>query len=220
MMALKVIIAITVLSLSIFVAYQLVDRFDPDTVKGKNVIITGSSTGIGEQLAYQYARLGANILITARRERQLKQVVEKCKEIGRKNGKYHFISLDMLDEGAPLKLINHAEKTLGSIDYVILNHALPYHLGEWLGSDDNFTALEKTFMANFNSYVRIASHTTRLLEESRGSLIVMSSTAGKMPMPYIAPYSASKHALQVIYLLKWVDWKRFYLLLHNSCYLS
>ena len=45
-----------------------------DSVKGKNVIITGASTGIGEELAYQYSRLGANIVITARREQRLKEV--------------------------------------------------------------------------------------------------------------------------------------------------
>ena len=45
-----------------------------ESVKGKNVVITGASTGIGEQLAYQYARLGANIVITARREQRLKEV--------------------------------------------------------------------------------------------------------------------------------------------------
>ena len=45
-----------------------------ESVTGKNVVITGASTGIGEQLAYQYARLGANVVITARREQRLKEV--------------------------------------------------------------------------------------------------------------------------------------------------
>ena len=49
--------------------------FVVESVKGKNVIITGASTGIGEQLAYHYARLGANVVITARREQRLKEVV-------------------------------------------------------------------------------------------------------------------------------------------------
>ena len=48
----------------------------PESIKGKNVVITGASTGIGEQLAYQYARLGANIVITARREQRLKEVLQ------------------------------------------------------------------------------------------------------------------------------------------------
>ena len=45
-----------------------------DSLKGKRVFITGASTGIGEQLAYHYARLGASVVVTARRESRLKEV--------------------------------------------------------------------------------------------------------------------------------------------------
>ena len=45
-----------------------------ESVAGKRVVITGASAGIGEQLAYHYARLGAKILVTSRRESALKQV--------------------------------------------------------------------------------------------------------------------------------------------------
>jgi len=44
------------------------------TLNGKNVVITGGSAGIGEQLAYHYARMGARILITARTETNVKKV--------------------------------------------------------------------------------------------------------------------------------------------------
>ena len=195
-MALKL-ITITVLCLSIFVAYQLMDQFDPDTIKGKNVIITGASTGIGEQMAYHYARLGANIVITARREKHLQQVIEKCRQIGKKDGKYEFIALDMLDKEAPSKLVNYAENVLGGIDYVVLNHVMLYHIYEWLGTEQNITTLERTFTVNFNSYVGIASHSMPHLELSKGSIIVMSSITGKVPFGLVAPYVATKHALQV-----------------------
>ncbi len=195
-MALKA-IGIAILCLSIFIAYQLVDQFDPESVNGKTVIITGASSGIGEQLAYHYARLGANILITARREQQLQIVIEKCKEMGNKNGKYYYVSLDMMDQEAPLKLIEYAENVFDRIDYVVLNHILSYHIGKWLGTNENFTALERTFTVNFNAYVSIASNAMRNLELSNGSLIVVSSIAGKFPIPDWAPYVASKYALQV-----------------------
>ena len=45
-------------------------------LRGKRVVVTGSSTGIGEQIAYHYARLGASVLVTARREAALKQVTQ------------------------------------------------------------------------------------------------------------------------------------------------
>jgi len=47
-----------------------------DQLKGKNVVITGASEGIGEQIAYLYARLGARILITSRTEANLKKVCQ------------------------------------------------------------------------------------------------------------------------------------------------
>ena len=47
-------------------------------VNGKNVLITGASSGIGEDMAYVYAKNGANVFITARRENLLKQVLKVC----------------------------------------------------------------------------------------------------------------------------------------------
>ena len=48
-----------------------------ENVRGKNVVITGASTGLGEQLAYHYARLGANIVISSN-EQRLEQVHLSC----------------------------------------------------------------------------------------------------------------------------------------------
>ena len=68
-----------------------------ESIRGKRVLVTGASTGIGEQLAYHYARLGARLVITARREHVLKEVVKRCREVGSKDGDYHFIAADMSD---------------------------------------------------------------------------------------------------------------------------
>jgi corticosteroid 11-beta-dehydrogenase isozyme 1 len=47
-------------------------------LKGKSVLITGASAGIGEQMAYHYAKMGANVLVTARREKKLQEVNRLC----------------------------------------------------------------------------------------------------------------------------------------------
>lgn len=47
-----------------------------ESLKGARVLVTGASTGIGEQIAYHYARFGAQVVITARREKVLQQVSE------------------------------------------------------------------------------------------------------------------------------------------------
>lgn len=48
--------------------------WSPEMLKGKRVIVTGASTGIGEQMAYHLARMGAHVLVTARTEAKLQQV--------------------------------------------------------------------------------------------------------------------------------------------------
>ena len=48
------------------------------------MVITGASTGIGEEIAYRYARLGANVVIAARREQRLKEVTVNNKYSGKK----------------------------------------------------------------------------------------------------------------------------------------
>ncbi|ETE66575.1 hypothetical protein L345_07643, partial [Ophiophagus hannah] len=49
------------------------EEFKPEMLKGKRVIVTGASTGIGEQIAYHLARMGSHLLITARTEGLLQQ---------------------------------------------------------------------------------------------------------------------------------------------------
>lgn len=50
----------------------------PEMLKGKRVIVTGASTGIGEQMAYHLAHMGSHILVTARTEAKLQKVNVKC----------------------------------------------------------------------------------------------------------------------------------------------
>ena len=62
-----------------------------ENVKGKNVVITGASTGIGEELAYQYARLGANIVITSNEERLTQVLLRVLLEVtGCQSATFYF----------------------------------------------------------------------------------------------------------------------------------
>ena len=72
-----------------------------------------------------------------------------------------------------------AVRLLGGIDVLVLNHIMPFPLGEWLGSHDNLTQFSKIMDINFRAYVHLASHAQRHLEASRGSIVVVSSYAGE-----------------------------------------
>ena len=58
------------------------------TFRGKNVVICGGSTGIGEQIAYRFCEQGANVLVVARRELALRRVVENCTRLGAASATY------------------------------------------------------------------------------------------------------------------------------------
>lgn len=68
---------------------------------------------------------------------------------------------------------------MGSVDHLVLNHIVVTSMGEWIGSEENLTMLHKTMDVNFLSYVHIASRALRLLEDTRGSIVVVSSVAGR-----------------------------------------
>lgn len=83
--------------LAVLIAWYMKENFDPETVRGKKVIICGASTGIGEELAYQYAKLGAQLLLVARREEALKKVVARCGELGAQSANYVVVDLSTLE---------------------------------------------------------------------------------------------------------------------------
>ncbi|XP_071826184.1 hydroxysteroid 11-beta-dehydrogenase 1-like protein isoform X2 [Apostichopus japonicus] len=166
------------------------DTFDPDTIKGKRVVITGSSTGIGEQLAYEYSKLGARVLITARREKVLQEVVSKCKELGATEAFY--IPLDMSNKSDTEKLIQEAETRFGGLDHLIMNHIASNYLQLWNGDWDRY---QQVMDVNLKAYVSLATSATPLLNKSKGSIAVLSSVAGKIGVPFSALYSCSKFAL-------------------------
>ena len=82
---------------AVLIAWYLKENFDPESVRGKKVVICGASTGIGEELAYQYAKLGAKLLLVARREEALKKVIARCEELGAQNANYVVADLSSLE---------------------------------------------------------------------------------------------------------------------------
>ncbi|XP_013411644.1 hydroxysteroid 11-beta-dehydrogenase 1-like protein [Lingula anatina] len=184
--------AVLVVLLASYVAYCLIDTFDPETVRGKTVLVTGSSSGIGEQLAYHYARLGANVVVTGRRENLLKKVVARCNELsGKQVHKYVVADMNRMDE-----VEKFTESTFnGKLDVLMLNHGYNELLELWTGHQDNLTMHERVMNTNFMSHVFLASRLMPLLEKSSGRIGVTSSILGVIPMPFVASYSSSKHAL-------------------------
>ena len=90
-----------------------------ETFRGKNVVICGGSSGIGEQIAYRFCEQGANVLVVARREWALKKVVENCSRLGAASAGY--MTADLQGGGNDNRLLL---KVSG-----INNFTMIFHLG-------------------------------------------------------------------------------------------
>ncbi|GAB6023699.1 hypothetical protein CHUAL_008460 [Chamberlinius hualienensis] len=169
-------------------------NFNPEeALKGKNVVVTGASSGIGEQLAYQYAKAKANILLTARREKELNKVAEKCRKLGAT--KVEIVMADMSEVADRDRLLKETEKHFGkNLDYLILNHAI-FPMRFWTGGKDNMTFLQKSFQINFESYVDLATRSLSSLQKNEGHIGIVSAGCAKFSCPRLSTYAASKAAL-------------------------
>ncbi|XP_010965053.1 hydroxysteroid 11-beta-dehydrogenase 1-like protein isoform X3 [Camelus ferus] len=175
---------------ALFFAYYWDDNFNPASLQGARVLLTGASAGVGEELAYHYARLGSHLVLTAPTEALLQKVVGNCRKLGAP--KVFYIAADMAFPEVPERVVRFALDKLGGLDYLVLNH---------LGAAPAGTRARRAqatrwlMQVNFLSYVQLTSLALPSLTDSKGSLVVVSSLLGRVPTSFSSPYSAAKFAL-------------------------
>lgn len=164
-------------------------------VKGKRVLVTGSSTGIGEQIAYTFSKMGAHVMLTARRAKQLQEVAEKCLQLGA--GSAHYVVSDMGNLTSAQNVAQEAIKKLGGLDYLVLNHV--GGSGSFGSFKGDMEAVLSSNNVNFLSYIQLTTTALKALLESQGSIVVMSSMSGRIGAPFTTSYCAAKFALEGFY---------------------
>ena len=157
---------------------------------GKTVWITGASSGIGEHVAYQYDKEGANLILSARSESKLEAVKNNCSS---GQGEKFVLPFDV---GLVDEIDDITQKALaltGQID-VLINNAGISQRGRV--EDGNLAIDRKIFEVNFFGNIQLTrSLLPHMLERSSGNLVIISSLAGKMSTPFRSAYAGSKHAL-------------------------
>ncbi|XP_072002369.1 hydroxysteroid 11-beta-dehydrogenase 1-like protein A [Engystomops pustulosus] len=175
--------------------FYFTETISPEMVKGKRVLVTGSSTGIGEQIAYKFAELGAHVMLTARREKQLQEVAKKCLNFGAASANY-MVS-DMGNLTSAQIVAEEGIKKLGGLDYLVLNHV--GGSGSFGSFQGDMEAVLSSNNVNFLSYIQMTSTALKALRESQGSIVVMSSLSGRIGAPFTTSYCAAKFALEGFY---------------------
>jgi dehydrogenase/reductase SDR family protein 7B len=156
----------------------------------KVIIITGASSGIGKATAEVFGRAGARLLLAARNEQMLNEVVqalkmEKITAIG--------IKTDVSIEADCKNLIQAAIDNFGQIDILINNAGISMRA---LFEDVSLDVLKHLMDVNFWGTVYCTKFALPFLLNSGGSLVGISSIAGKKGLPARTGYSASKFAME------------------------
>jgi NAD(P)-dependent dehydrogenase (short-subunit alcohol dehydrogenase family) len=157
---------------------------------GKVVVITGGSRGLGFVLAQQVCAEGGRVVLLARDQAELKRAHDELKSAG---GDVSIIPCDLLDraqiEEAVRTVVNH----LGRID-VLINNAGIIQVGplEHMSREDFERAMQLHMWAPFTLMQEVIPWMRR---QRGGRIVNISSIGGKVAVPHLAPYSASKFAL-------------------------
>ncbi|PRC43224.1 short-chain dehydrogenase, partial [Mycobacterium sp. ITM-2017-0098] len=161
----------------------------PIDLRGKRILLTGASSGIGEAAAEKLAGCGATVIVVARRENLLKEVSDR---IIARGGDAVVMPANLADMDAVDELVRHA----GSVD-ILINNAARSIRRPLMDSLERWHDVERTIALNYYAPLRlIRGLAPGMIERGDGHIINVSSWR-VMPesSPYFSVYNASKAAL-------------------------
>lgn len=206
-MFLYVLIAIVLLYIFFFkidadLTLYLYDKLSPSLhkLKGKTVWIVGSSSGIGESLALQLAKLDCKLILTARSTDKLIELKKECLKISKSlsDDDIYIADFDVTNKKMIKMKFEEIKKRFANID-LLINNAGRLYLSKFLEDDQD--DIEKLFQLNYFANLNVTREVIRFWKQTNqtGQIAVTSSTAVYMEYPFIQHYSVTKRALNAAY---------------------
>lgn len=153
-------------------------------IKGKTILVTGASSGIGKEIAIQCSKEGANVIITGRDTTRLIETINNMN-----GGVYH--PCDLSDEDNIIKLISNLPNLDGVVFCAGIVEYLPIKF-------INKKKIQNTFSVNFDSQIILTQQLVKAKKlNNNSSLIYISSISSKLGVAGTAMYASSKAALNV-----------------------
>jgi NAD(P)-dependent dehydrogenase (short-subunit alcohol dehydrogenase family) len=170
-----------------------IDRSLRGAVRGKVVVITGGSSGIGEAAAIRVAEAGGKVVVVARDEEKLAEVRKRIQDAG---GFAKTYSCDITDLAANDKLAKDILKEFGHVDVLINNAGRSIRRSLAL-SYDRFHDFERTMQLNYFACVRLTMNLLPSMTARKSGHVINVSSIGVLTnAPRFSAYVASKAALE------------------------
>lgn len=157
---------------------------------GRRALVTGGGRGIGRAVALAFAAEGVSVAVAARTLSEVEEVAGDCRDAG---GQALALQLDVTDRASCERVVARCQSEWGGID-ILVNNAGMAKSQKFTAIDDDLW--QQSLAVNLTGpFYMTRAALPDMLGRADGSVITISSIAGKIGAQYIAPYSASKHAL-------------------------
>jgi len=159
---------------------------------GQVALVTGASSGIGEAVARELARNGADVALLARRVDRLEKVAGEIAQGGRKA---IAVACDVTKDGDVERAAERVKKELGRIDIVVANAGFGV-VGRFdkLKLDD----YRRQFETNVFGVLRTIYATLEEIKRQKGRFVVIGSVSGHVSLPGTSAYAMSKFAVRAL----------------------
>ena len=161
--------------------------------KGKKVLITGGGTGIGEAMAYQYAKKGADVILTGRRLEPLEEVRKKCMDLG---VRAWCRTVDMEKPETIDELVSWIYTEGHELDFMLLNAGISQRA---LTLETDISVDRRLMEVNYFGGIYLVKALKDMFLERGVHIAVVSSVSGVFGFPVRSAYCASKHAIHGFY---------------------
>lgn len=174
----------------VWAAGRLMKPAEPIDVKGKVVLITGGSRGLGLVMARQLAKDEARVVICGRSDESLRQAQDDLSKI---SSEVLALECDVSDKNQVKRMMDQIRNRMGEID-ILINNASVIQIGpmETMSDSDFEYDMKVHFWGPYHLMKEVLPY---MKEKQRGRIVNIVSVGGRLSVPHLLPYSSSKFAL-------------------------
>lgn len=182
-----IVITLAAASLALILVWRWLPKYN---FENKTVLLTGGSRGLGLIMARQLVQQGAKLAICARDELALERARKELEELG---GDVLAVGCDVTDKAQVDEMVAEVRSHFGKID-ALINNAGTITVGpmEEMTLEDYEAAMKLHFWAPLYTTLAVLPE---MRQRKEGRIVNISSIGGKVSVPHLLPYSASKFAL-------------------------
>lgn len=158
-------------------------------LQGRTALVTGATSGIGKAVAQNLARHGVQVVVHGRDHARGEALV---KEIAEEGGVARFVAADLADATDTLRLASEA----GAVD-ILVNSAGLYEFAPTAVTDA--ASFDRQVAVNTRApFLLVGALAPGMVERGHGSIVIVGSSAARMPAPVGAAYGASKAGAEIL----------------------